>query len=621
MPSSITTSYGVDPFIGAANTTVPFERKLHNSYDRLTLTINNILEFALGFAFDANVNLDKLLKDSNFADRLESIKRDCAKRKPMVAIDAAVTDDGSINLLKTVDLLCDMTSITSPFGILVPAFSESIISFNNDNLSADFDANPDSVVKVQIGNCNNDFPMDKSSPLHAFNYMQYAFRVVPYFVEDSGIFKSYNNLKNVDIRNKIKYNVYFDITRLLHMIISLYDPSNLEQKFKNNGEDKNRDAYIKTGMNVFRSLPELIVRNIIAEVYTNHVSVRYGWKHFLACREKISDKFMKSDSISMIIRKSTHDYMSNNPTFEFDPNSGSILDVGNYGSYYDRTTAFYNPNMSFLWNLSSYITGNEFNIDTEETKMTISSLENILFGKAFSNYFTTSAIWYLENRNLDGGLTLAHRSYSRSFYQQYDSNTLLGATECIDNYVLKDFYKTIISEVTPFKISKPYVRTIKETKENLFFYYCKTRKKIWLEFEIALRTMIRVAAFDRSNLSKEANVSCLRYLTDILRTIFIYDFSEISSYGCHLISPVPRSSSYSEDLITNNVTLIARMFDVLSGDDSLLSTICPGNFSSEDKRALPFDTYISVMDWQEFSDKLRELIASLRRFNYIPSDI
>ena len=44
MPSSITSSFGVDPFVTATNSTSPFERNLYNKYEFINLAIHDILE-------------------------------------------------------------------------------------------------------------------------------------------------------------------------------------------------------------------------------------------------------------------------------------------------------------------------------------------------------------------------------------------------------------------------------------------------------------------------------------------------------------------------------------------------------------------------------------------------
>ena len=71
MPSSITSSFGVDPFVTATNSTSPFERNLYNKYEFINLTIHDILEEALGLLFDIDKIMDNKLKDPDFIKKYQ----------------------------------------------------------------------------------------------------------------------------------------------------------------------------------------------------------------------------------------------------------------------------------------------------------------------------------------------------------------------------------------------------------------------------------------------------------------------------------------------------------------------------------------------------------------------
>ena len=156
-------------------------------------------------------------------------------------------------------------STINPYPDLYPAFNERMRLFNRDLRAKD---GLDEIIRIRAGACTNDFPIDKKSPVGAtMAYSQYTFRVVPYIKSpDDNRLVNNGTLKNIDLNAYVAYMVTVDVPRLMNTILNIYDPSDLPEKYKNDNEDKDRDAYIRTGLNIFKSLPETICKDIILEV-------------------------------------------------------------------------------------------------------------------------------------------------------------------------------------------------------------------------------------------------------------------------------------------------------------------------------------------------------------------
>ena len=603
MPSSITSSFGVDPFVTATNSTSPFERNLYNKYEFINLTIHDILEEALGLLFDIDKSMDNKLKDPDFIKKYQKLE---TNYKSAIILAPVVSDDGSFKLRTLISRMYEHDSTINPYPDLYPNFNERMRLFNRDLRAKD---GLDEIIRIRAGACLNDFPIDKKSPVGAtMAYSQYTFRVVPYIKSpDDNRLINNGTLKNIDLNAYVAYMVTVDVPRLMNTILNIYDPSDLPEKYKNDNEDKDRDAYIRTGLNIFKSLPETICKDIILEVYTNFTNVKNGWDHFIKQRELVQDKFSKSDSVSMSIRKATHNYIAVDPNYEFDID-GDIIDVNRINDMMRR--ASYDPDTQFIDNIYPYLADSEFNVSSNASQRNITALEVIFFQKAFSAYFTSAVSWILRH-NGDGN-RLIHEGYTRTFYQKYDRETLLSAAEKIDNYVLKDFFKSMIISASSFKLSKPYGRTVRETGENVFFMYCKLRKKIWIELEIAFRIMIRVVSFNRSNVYVKDNANYLNYTTKLLKAIMVYDYIEKSSYNNRSNRSVFERKDLSSDIIFKRFRLIVSIFFNLT-----FSTNC-GSYTTNDY----YDSYpFHLIDGEENWNKIDNLIDIIRRYNYIPIEI
>lgn len=603
MPSSITSSYGIDPFVTATNSTSPFERNLYNRYEYINLTVHDILEEALGILFDVDKIMDKKLKDHDFVKKFQCMEND---HKSTFKLGPTESDDGSFKLKTLISRMYEYDATINPYADLYSIYNEQMRLFNE---SLRTKQGYDELISIRAGACTNDFPIDKKSPVGATTaYNQYTFRVVPYFKSPNDN-KLINNgtLKNIDLNAYVAYTVTLDMPRLLNTILNIYDPSNLPDKYKNDNEDKDRDAYIRTGLNIFRALPETICKDIILEIYTNFTNVKYGWEHFIKQRELVQDKFSKSDSVSMTIRKATHNYIAVDPNYEFDID-GDIIDVRDIQNMMRRVS--YDPDSHFMDNAYPYLTDYEFNVSSDVSQRNITALEVIFFQKAFSAYFTSAVSWFLRP---EADNKLIHEGYTRTFYQKYDRETLLNATEKIDNYALKDFFRSIIISASSFKLSKPYGRTVRETGENVYFMYCKLRKKIWIELEIAFRIMIRVVSFNRSNKYVKANSNYLEYTTKLIKAIMTYDYIETSSYFNRKEYNIFEVNSLTNDIIFKRFRLILSIYMNLT-------------MSTNDR---PIRTDIDYHDsypyrnigYEESSVMIRNLIDIIRRYNYIPTEI
>lgn len=603
MPSSITSSYGIDPFVTATNSTSPFERNLYNRYEYINLTVHDILEEALGILFDVDKIMDKKLKDHDFVKKFQCMENN---HKSTFKLGPTESDDGSFKLKTLISRMYEYDATINPYADLYSIYNEQMRLFNE---SLRTKQGYDELISIRAGACTNDFPIDKKSPVGATTaYNQYTFRVVPYFKSPNDN-KLINNgtLKNIDLNAYVAYTVTLDMPRLLNTILNIYDPSNLPDKYKNNNEDKDRDAYIRTGLNIFRALPETICKDIILEIYTNFTNVKHGWEHFIKQRELVQDKFSKSDSVSMTIRKATHNYIAVDPNYEFDID-GDIIDVRDIQNMMRRVS--YDPDSHFMDNAYPYLTDYEFNVSSDVSQRNITALEVIFFQKAFSAYFTSAVSWFLRP---EADNKLIHEGYTRTFYQKYDRETLLNATEKIDNYALKDFFRSIIISASSFKLSKPYGRTVRETGENVYFMYCKLRKKIWIELEIAFRIMIRVVSFNRSNKYVKANSNYLEYTTKLIKAIMTYDYIETSSYFNRKEYNIFEVNSLTNDIIFKRFRLILSIYMNLT-------------MSTNDR---PIRTDIDYRDsypyrnvgYEESSVMIRNLIDIIRRYNYIPTEI
>jgi hypothetical protein len=603
MPSSITSSYGIDPFVTATNSTSPFERNLYNRYEYINLTVHDILEEALGILFDVDKIMDKKLKDHDFVKKFQCMENN---HKSTFKLGPMESDDGSFKLKTLISRMYEYDVTINPYADLYSIYNEQMRLFNE---SLRTKQGYDELISIRAGACTNDFPIDKKSPVGATTaYNQYTFRVVPYFKSPNDN-KLINNgtLKNIDLNAYVAYTVTLDMPRLLNTILNIYDPSNLPDKYKNNNVDKDRDAYIRTGLNIFRALPETICKDIILEIYTNFTNVKHGWEHFIKQRELVQDKFSKSDSVSMTIRKATHNYIAVDPNYEFDID-GDIIDVRDIQNMMRRVS--YDPDSHFMDNAYPYLTDYEFNVSSDVSQRNITALEVIFFQKAFSAYFTSAVSWFLRPE-VDN--KLIHEGYTRTFYQKYDRETLLNATEKIDNYALKDFFRSIIISASSFKLSKPYCRTVRETGENVYFMYCKLRKKIWIELEIAFRIMIRVVSFNRSNKYVKANSNYLEYTTKLIKAIMTYDYIETSSYFNRKEYNIFEVNSLTNDIIFKRFRLILSIYMNLT-------------MSTNDR---PIRTDIDYHDsypyrnvgYEESSVMIRNLIDIIRRYNYIPTEI
>ena len=606
MPSSITSSYGVDPFITATNSTSPFERNLYNKYEFINLTVHDILEEALGLLFDVNKITDNKLKDPKFIEHFDNMK---TVHNCMFKLGPMKTDDGSLKLKTIISLKYENDRTINPYADLYPEYDERMRVFNE---SLRTKQGIGEIVSIRAGACTNDFPIDKKSPVGATGvYNQYTFRVVPYFKSPTDN-KLINNgtLKNIDLNAYTAYLITLDIPRLMNTILDIYDPSNLPDKYKNDNEDKDRDAYIRTGLNIFRSLPETICKDIILEVYTNFTNVKNGWEHFIKQRELVQDKFSKSDSVSMTIRKATHNYIAVDPNYEFDID-GDIIDV-KYGNDTDPICVAYDPDSQFIDNVYPYLTDSEFNVSSDTFQRNMTALEVIFFQKAFSAYFTSAVSWFLRPESKEN--KLVHFGYTRTFYQKYDRETLLSVAEKIDNYVLKDFFRGLIISASSFTLSKPYGRTVRETGENAYFMYCKLRKKMWIELEISFRIMMRVVSFNRSNVYVQDNVNYLDYTTSLIRAIMFYDYIETSSY---LNGPDAAYSAFGtknlrNDIIFKRLKLISSLYINLTFSSS---STCGEYLDYND--SYPY----KLMTSEKIFYMIRNLIDIIRRYNYIPTEI
>lgn len=604
MPSSITSSYGIDPFVTATNSTAPFERNLYNKYEYINLTVHDILEEALGILFDVDKIMDKKLKDHDFVKKfqwMENEHKSSFKLGPIM-----VSDDGSFKLKTLISRMYEYDATINPYADLYSIYNEQMRLFNE---SLRTKQGYDELIRIRAGACTNDFPIDKKSPVGATTaYNQYTFRVVPYFKSPNDN-KLINNgtLKNIDLNAYVAYTVTLDMPRLLNTILNIYDPSNLPDKYKNNNEDKNRDAYIRTGLNIFRSLPETICKDIILEIYTNFTNVKHGWEHFIKQRELVQDKFSKSDSVSMTIRKATHNYIAVDPNYEFDID-GDIIDVRDIQNMMRRVS--YDPDSHFMDNAYPYLTDSEFNVSSDTSQRNITALEVIFFQKSFSAYFTSAVSWFLRPE-VDN--KLIHEGYTRTFYQKYDRETLLNATEKIDNYVLKDFFRSIIISASSFKLSKPYGRTVRETGENVYFMYCKLRKKIWIELEIAFRIMIRVVSFNRSNKYVKNNANYLEYTTTLIKAIMRYDYIETSSYFNRKEYTIFDVKNLTNDIIFKRFRLILSIYRNLTMSTN--DRVIRADIDYHD--SYPYRN----VGYEESSAMIRNLIDIIRRYNYIPTEI
>lgn len=604
MPSSITSSYGIDPFVTATNSTAPFERNLYNKYEYINLTVHDILEEALGILFDIDKIMDKKLKDHDFVKKfqwMENNHKSSFKLGP-----TETSDDGSFKLKTLISRMYEYDATINPYADLYSIYNEQMRLFNE---SLRTKQGYDELIRIRAGACTNDFPIDKKSPVGATTaYNQYTFRVVPYFKSPNDN-KLINNgtLKNIDLNAYVAYTVTLDMPRLLNTILNIYDPSNLPDKYKNNNEDKNRDAYIRTGLNIFRSLPETICKDIILEIYTNFTNVKHGWEHFIKQRELVQDKFSKSDSVSMTIRKATHNYIAVDPNYEFDID-GDIIDVRDIQNMMRRVS--YDPDSHFMDNAYPYLTDSEFNVSSDTSQRNITALEVIFFQKSFSAYFTSAVSWFLRPE-VDN--KLIHEGYTRTFYQKYDRETLLNATEKIDNYVLKDFFRSIIISASSFKLSKPYGRTVRETGENVYFMYCKLRKKIWIELEIAFRIMIRVVSFNRSNKYVKNNANYLEYTTTLIKAIMRYDYIETSSYFNRKEYTIFDVKNLTNDIIFKRFRLILSIYRNLTMSTN--DRVIRADIDYHD--SYPYRN----IGYEESSVMIRNLIDIIRRYNYIPTEI
>ena len=604
MPSSITSSYGIDPFVTATNSTTPFERNLYNKYEFINLTVHDILEDALGILFDVDKAMDKKLKDHDFVKKYQFMENN---HKSSFQLCPQESDDGSFKLKTLISRLYEYDATINPYADLWPNYNE-FVRLVNESLRAK--QGFDEIIHIRAGACTNDFPIDKKSPVGATTaYNQYTFRVVPYLkTTDDNRLVNNGTLKNIDINAYIAYTVTLDIPRLLNTILNIYDPSNLPEKYKNNNEDKDRDAYIRTGLNIFRSLPESICKDIILEVFTNFTNVKNGWEHFIKQRELVQDKFSKSDSISMAIRKATHNYISVDPNYEFDID-GDIINVNNAEAMMKNIS--YNPDLHFIDNTYPYLVDSEFNVSSDASQRNITALEVIFFQKAFSAYFTSAASWFLKSELNDN--KLVHAGYTRTFYQKYDRETLLNATEKIDNYVLKDFFRSMIISASSFTLSKPYGRTVRETGENAYFMYCKLRKKIWIELEIAFRIMIRVVSFNRSNKYVKNNANYLEYTIKLINAIMTYDYIETSSYLNRKEYTIFEVNSLTSDIIFKRFRLILNtyMYLTFSKNDRVIRTDMDYHDSYPNR----------TINYEESAVMISKLIDIIRRYNYIPTEI
>lgn len=603
MPSSITSSYGIDPFVTATNSTSPFERNLYNRYEYVNLTVHDILEDALGILFDVDKAMDKKLKDHDFMKKLQLMENN---HKSSFQLCPQESDDGSFKLKTLIARLYEYDATINPYADLYSIYNEQMRLFNE---SLRTKQGYDELIRIRAGACTNDFPIDKKSPVGATTaYNQYTFRVVPYFkTPDDNRLVNNGTLKNIDINAYIAYTVTLDMPRLLNTILNIYDPSNLPDKYKNNNEDKDRDAYIRTGLNIFRSLPETICKDIILEVFTNFTNVKNGWEHFIKQRELVQDKFSKSDSVSMAIRKATHNYISVDPNYEFDID-GDIINVNNADGIMKNVS--YDPDSHFMDNAYPYLTDSEFNVSSDTSQRNITALEVIFFQKAFSAYFTSAVSWFLRPE-VDN--KLIHEGYTRTFYQKYDRETLLNATEKIDNYVLKDFFRSIIISASSFKLSKPYGRTVRETGENVYFMYCKLRKKIWIELEIAFRIMIRVVSFNRSNKYVKNNANYLEYTTTLIKAIMRYDYIETSSYFNRREYTIFDVKNLTNDIIFKRFRLILSIYRNLTMSTN--DRVIRADIDYHD--SYPYRN----IGYEESSVMIRNLIDIIRRYNYIPTEI
>lgn len=603
MPSSITSSYGIDPFATATNSTAPFERNLYNRYEYINLTVHDILEEALGILFDVDKIMDKKLKDHDFVKKFQWMENN---HKSTFKLGPVESDDGSFKLKTLISRMYEYDATINPYADLYSIYNEQMRLFNE---SLRTKQGYDELVRIRAGACTNDFPIDKKSPVGATTaYNQYTFRVVPYFKSPNDN-KLINNgtLKNIDLNAYVAYTVTLDMPRLLNTILNIYDPSNLPDKYKNNNEDKDRDAYIRTGLTIFRSLPETICKDIILEVFTNFTNVKNGWEHFIKQRELVQDKFSKSDSVSMAIRKATHNYISVDPNYEFDID-GDIIDVIDIQNMMWRVS--YDPDSHFMDNAYPYLTDSEFNISSDTSQRNITALEVIFFQKAFSAYFTSAVSWFLRPE-VDN--KLIHSGYTRTFYQKYDRETLLNATEKIDNYVLKDFFRSIIISASSFTLSKPYGRTVRETGENVYFMYCKLRKKIWIELEIAFRIMIRVVSFNRSNKYVKNNANYLEYTTTLIKAIMRYDYIETSSYFNRREYTIFDVKNLTNDIIFKRFRLILNIYRNLTMSTNDIAIRADIDYHD----SYPYRN----IGYEESSVMIRNLIDIIRRYNYIPTEI
>lgn len=603
MPSSITSSYGIDPFVTATNSTSPFERNLYNRYEYINLTVHDILEEALGILFDVDKIMDKKLKDHDFVKKFQCMENN---HKSTFKLGPTESDDGSFKLKTLISRMYEYDATINPYADLYSIYNEQMRLFNE---SLRTKQGYDELIRIRAGACTNDFPIDKKSPVGATTaYNQYTFRVVPYFKSPNDN-KLINNgtLKNIDLNAYVAYTVTLDMPRLLNTILNIYDPSNLPDKYKNNNEDKDRDAYIRTGLNIFRALPETICKDIILEIYTNFTNVKHGWEHFIKQRELVQDKFSKSDSVSMTIRKATHNYIAVDPNYEFDID-GDIIDVRDIQNMMWRVS--YDPDSHFMDNAYPYLTDSEFNISSDTSQRNITALEVIFFQKAFSAYFTSAVSWFLRPE-VDN--KLIHSGYTRTFYQKYDRETLLNATEKIDNYVLKDFFRSIIISASSFTLSKPYGRTVRETGENVYFMYCKLRKKIWIELEIAFRIMIRVVSFNRSNKYVKNNANYLEYTTTLIKAIMRYDYIETSSYFNRREYTIFDVKNLTNDIIFKRFRLILSIYRNLT----MSTNDRPIRADIDYHDSYPYRN----VGYEESSVMIRNLIDIIRRYNYIPTEI
>lgn len=304
------------------------------------------------------------------------------------------------------------------------------------------------------------------------------------------------------------YRVYIDIGSIVNAIIYetlclWQDPDQVKNSAniarENNQKEPiteddmlDKDNFRTKVLFFFKDYFEKVAKHICIEVLDTSITIRNGWSFFLKKFDNMHAKVLQSDAYTRL-----NSFLKGLTRYK----SGNIIDMDSE-KYANTFSQFIRMSMtSYERSLLPIIDDNrflesllssmryEYDGYTIDRKRTIENIVCVMFFRAFSIYFeSTSNIslieYYTEWNHIKS-------YYAREFDRDYDFEALHTATQAVDDYVCKDFFKSLYANYNNYK-RVIYDNAKFKNGEKLSFMFAKFKRKLWMAYAAEMHAIFDI---------------------------------------------------------------------------------------------------------------------------------